>query len=115
MKKLSLLLSLVLVLGSLKAQILKSPDNNLSMNFEVKDGVPTYQLTYKGKAVVKPSRLGLELKDDTPLTDGFTIAKTATATFDESWQPVWGEWASIRNHYNELAVAMNQTATNRNM
>ncbi|MGV8826756.1 MAG: glycoside hydrolase family 97 protein [Breznakibacter sp.] len=115
MKKLSLLLSLVLVLGSLKAQILKSPDNNLSMNFEVKDGVPTYQLTYKGKAVVKPSRLGLELKDDTPLTDGFTIAKTATATFDESWQPVWGEWASIRNHYNELAVTMNQTATNRNM
>lgn len=115
MKKLSLLLSLVLVLGSLKAQILRSPDNNLSMTFEVKDGVPTYQLTYKGKAVVKPSRLGLELKDDTNLTNGFTIAKTATATFDETWHPVWGEWSSIRNHYNELAVTLNQTATNRNM
>ena len=115
MKKLSLLLSLVLVLGSLKAQILRSPDNNLSMTFEVKDGVPTYQLTYKGKAVVKPSRLGLELKDDTNLTNGFTIAKTATATFDETWQPVWGEWSSIRNHYNELAVTLNQIATNRNM
>lgn len=115
MKKLSLLLSLVLVLGSLKAQILRSPDNNLSMTFEVKDGVPTYQLTYKGKAVVKPSRLGLELKDDTNLTNGFTIAKTATATFDETWHPVWGEWSTIRNNYNELAVSLNQTATNRNM
>ncbi len=115
MKKISLLLSLMVVLGSLKAQILKSPDNNLSMTFELKDGVPQYQLTYKGKVVVKPSRLGLELKNDKHLTDGFTIAKTSTATFDETWQPVWGEWSSIRNHYNELEVTLNQTETKRNL
>lgn len=115
MKKISLLLSLMVVLGSLKAQILKSPDNNLSMTFELKNGVPQYQLTYKGKVVVKPSRLGLELKNDKHLTDGFTIAKTSTATFDETWQPVWGEWSSIRNHYNELAVTLNQTETKRNL
>ncbi len=115
MKKLFLLLSLVILIGSMKAQILKSPDSNLSMTFEVNNGIPTYQLSYKGKAVVKPSKLGLELKNDTHLTGEFAVVKRETASFDETWQPVWGEWASIRNHYNELAVTLSQSTTNRNI
>lgn len=47
--------------------------------------------------------------------DGFVIAKTDTSSFDETWKPVWGETATIRNHYNELAVTLNQPATKRNM
>ena len=52
------------------AQELKSPDGNLSMNFSVQEGgIPTYKLTYKGKDVIKPSRLGLELKDENPAAE----------------------------------------------
>lgn len=47
--------------------------------------------------------------------DGFVVAKTDTSTFDETWKPVWGETATIRNHYNELAVTLNQPATKRNI
>ncbi|MCL1932359.1 MAG: glycoside hydrolase family 97 N-terminal domain-containing protein, partial [Candidatus Azobacteroides sp.] len=118
------------------AQTLTSPDGKYQMNFSLTaDGSPVYTLTYKGKTVIKPSKLGLELvpegvkrtfDDFSPegqksdkqdiksnLYSGFQIADTQTAAFDETWQPVWGETKTIRNHYNELAVTLNQSATDR--
>lgn len=78
------------------------------------DGTPTYNLKYKNKEVVKTSKLGLELKDDKKsLLNDFTITDTKTSTFDETWKPVWGEVDHIRNHYNELAVTLNQKGTDR--
>ena len=46
---------------------------------------------------------------------GFTLADVNTGTFDETWEPVWGEVKSIRNHYNELAVTLDQKAQERNI
>lgn len=78
------------------------------------DGTPTYNLKYKNKEVVKTSKLGLELKDDKKsLLNDFTVVDTKTSTFDETWKPVWGEVDHIRNHYNELAVTLNQKGTDR--
>lgn len=98
-----------------KSQQLKSPNGKFVMEFALQnDGTPNYTLNYKGKAVVKTSKLGLELKDDKKsLLNDFTVVDTKTATFDENWKPVWGEVASIRNHYNELAVTLNQKETDR--
>ena len=99
----------------LKAQNLTSPNGELQMNFSVNaQGEPVYELSYKGRAVLKPSKLGLELKDDPSLMNGFIIADVETSTFDETWKPVWGEESQIRNHYNEMAVT-NQKAQERNM
>lgn len=112
-------LAAILWLGFLtaKAQELKSPDGNFSMNFSLQpDGTPVYMLAYKGKEVIKTSKLGLELKnEEKSLLNDFTITDAKTSTFDENWKPVWGEVSSIRNHYNELAVALNQKATDRQM
>ena len=100
-----------------QSQQLKSPNGKFVMEFSLQnDGTPSYSLNYKNKAVVKPSKLGLELKNDKKsLLNDFTVADTITTTFDESWKPVWGEVASIRNHYNELAVTLNQKDTDRKM
>jgi len=96
------------------AQEIKSPNNQLTLQFALQNGgVPTYQLTYKGRAVLKPSKLGLELKNAPALQSGFTVADTKQRSFDETWQPVWGEVKSIRNHYNELAVTLTQAETQR--
>ena len=110
---------------ALLAQVVKSPNGNVSVNFSLQgNGVPTYSMTYKGKAVVKPSHLGLELMKDkhaskglreTDLMTGFTVKDTQTSTFDETWKPVWGETATIRNHYNELAVTLHQASSERNI
>ncbi|MFB3385829.1 glycoside hydrolase family 97 protein [Flavobacterium sp. LAR06] len=98
-----------------KAQQLKSPEGKFVMEFSLQsDGTPTYSLKYKNKEVVKASKLGLELKDDKKsLLNDFTVVDTKTATFDETWKPVWGEVDNIRNHYNELAVTLNQKGTDR--
>lgn len=107
------------------AQTVTSPNGNVTVKFTLRDGgVPSYEMTYKGKPVIKPSTLGLELAktkhaskgmDETDLMNGFTVAKTENATFDETWRPVWGETATIRNHYNELAVTLEQKSASRTM
>jgi len=118
MKKLLFLAFLTLsVFRVASAQQLKSPDGKFLMNFSIQaDGTPQYQLTYKGKFIIKPSKLGLELKnDDKSLLNNFVVADTKASSFDESWKPVWGEVSTIRNHYNELEVTLDQKETNRRM
>ena len=118
MKITKLLLSLMLLPLMASAQTVTSPNGNIVLTFSMTDnGRPTYEMTYKGKAVINKSHLGLELAKDkhasmgleeTDLMDGFSIAETNTTTFDETWRPVWGETATIRNHYNELCVKLVQ-------
>lgn len=129
---LTLTFSLACIFGW--AQTLKSPSGNFEMKFYIQDGgIPTYTLTYKGKEVIKPSKMGLDLRPDgvtrtfydfsdkeakaekNSLYDGFTITDSQTSTFDETWHPVWGEESSIRNHYNELAVTLHQADKDRFM
>ena len=103
-----------LVFRSASAQELSSPDGKLKLKFSLaQGGIPTYDLQYKNKAVIKTSSLGFKLKDAPDLLSGFAIKDTKQSTFDETWKPVWGEVKEIRNHYNELAVTINQTATQR--
>ena len=90
------------------AIVLRSPDGQLELKFAVVDGVPEYTLDRAGKAVVLPSRLGFALLDRESLDGGFTLTDSAFNSFDETWAPVWGEEASIRNRYNELLVTLEQ-------
>ena len=85
---------------------LRSPDTQLELKFAVVNGVPTYALNHAGDAVILPSRLGFELIGRENLDKGFTLTGSAFDTFDETWEPVWGEEAQIRNHYNELLVKL---------
>ncbi len=97
----------------LHAQVITSPDGNLTLSFSLQNnGVPTYELSYKQKQVIKSSRLGLEAKDVPSFMDGFTLAKSEQNTVDNSWNPVWGEQKTIRNHYNELLVTLAQQSQN---
>lgn len=137
-KKISTFVVLLLCIFTANAQQkLTSPDGNFEMTFRLDEkGAPVYDLTYKNQLVIKPSKLGLELKkedankqtdfewtDEKPnqadldlkadLYNGFVLKDAKTSTFDESWTPVWGEENAIRNHYNELAVTLEQPKNNR--
>jgi len=102
---------LLLLVTTIKAQTILSPDKNLTLKFALAtNGVPTYQLTYKQKQVIKTSKLGIETKDVPSFLDGFTITKAEQQSFNESWNPVWGEQKTIRNNYNELLVTLAQKA-----
>ena len=116
MKKLFLTLALLPLMAI--AGNVKSPNGNIELKFSVDQaGRPVYEMSYKGRAVVKPSFLGLELAKDKhasagmnekDLMEDFSIVNEKVSEFDETWQPVWGETKNIRNHYNELAVTLQQ-------
>ena len=117
--------------AGIHAQTLQSPDGKFEMNFQLKQGIPYYNLKYNGAVVVEDSKLGLRLFKDTAVKFASDIAKPEDAKFDlnngftkkaenrnsknESWQPVLGEKKSYINHYNELAVTLHQDATDRDM
>lgn len=130
MRKVFLLFLLLPFVLIAESQKLSSPDGKFQMIFSViENGKPAYQLLYKGKTVIKPSTLGLELKDKnlksygdnegikikTSLYDNFVVYDSVRSTLDESWDPVWGEVKTIRNHYNELAITLKQNVTDRKM
>ena len=99
----------------LQASEVSSPDGSIRVNFELQGTVPTYSVTYQGKPIILPSRLGYDLDKKADLLDGFTLLGEERSTFDETWTPVWGENREIRNHYNELLVCLAQTAEDRYM
>ena len=136
MKNLLFTLSLSCLSLTAMAQDLQSPNGNFKMNFSLDaQGRPTYYLKYKGRDIIRPSHLGLELKQEDPnkaqyfefktradasklaqkadLMTGFVETDHTTTTFDETWQPVWGEESNIRNHYNELCVTLSQPKNER--
>ena len=116
MKKLVLTAGILLTSLLGRAEGITSPSGIVKVDFELTgNGVPTYNVAYKDRPVVTPSTLGLELNGQSNLVDGFEVVKTSTSTFDETWQPVWGEVKDIRNHYNELLVELRQPATDRYM
>ncbi len=127
LKHLLLLASVSLVWQLSVAQNLSSPNGDFMMSFSLRAGAPVYELSYKGKTIIKPSRLGFELSGEKgksfgkdaaqasqrSLYDGFVLKGVQRASFDETWKPVWGEESAIRNHYNELLVMLRQEASGR--
>lgn len=115
MRKIAILLGLLTSFMGMKAEETQiSPDGRIKLSFDVNKGVPTYQIDFDTKKVIKPSALGLQLaKGGEDLMDGFVQQKAEKSTFDETWTPVWGEESKIRNNYNELAITLSQPKTER--
>ena len=135
MKRILLLLAaLTAAAGAAAQETLLSPDGDLKLTFRLSDtGAPTYALDFRGRPAVLPSGMGLELRGDAPalefgteirkggygapvsLYDRFEQCGVERSSFDETWQPVWGEESSIRNRYNEMAVTLRQAESGREM
>ena len=93
-----------------------SPSGRIVLDVELdNNGSPYYRLQYKGKNVILSSKLGFSLFDAEDMLDKFEVDSTNKTSFDETWQPVWGETKNIRNHYNELFVSLKQKNTGRIM
>lgn len=125
-----LLLSLLVPARMTAYETVYSPNRNICVNMDVKDGKPFYNVLFKGKQVIRDSYLGLDLVSakgsgkgtnfnnkvsigHNSLQDGFDIMTTDYSSFDETWTPVWGEESAIRNHYNEMKVTLFQDALGR--
>ena len=101
--------------GRVQASEVTSPNGEMKLTFTLRDSKPYYSVSFRGKPVIKPSRLGYELHNAENLLEGFAQTGEKTSTFDETWTPVWGENKTIRNHYKELLVNLIQEKTGRVM
>lgn len=115
MKKVLALLSVFTCVMQMAAVEITSPDGNLLLNVDIDpEGIPVYNLDYKGKPIIKKSKLGVKA-EEVAFTDGFKITGVDTATVDRTWQPVWGEYSNVRDHFRELAVHLESQNPRRAM
>src|SRR3989449_9069000 len=111
MLKVALLRGIAGIASRGQAQIrVASPDRRNQVTIEVRDGKLSYSLQRDGRAVLLPSRLGFEFRSAPPLRDGLRLVDTTRNTVDETWTQPWGEVARVRDHHNELKVAVVETA-----
>lgn len=122
------LLTIATALTVSAKETLNSPNGNLTLTFEVGEGgKPMYSLEYKGKTVVLPSAMGLELRgqdrqisfgeeitksdhgNSVSLYDKFEQKAVSRNSSDTTWTPVWGEVSTIRDNYNQMVVSLEQT------
>lgn len=127
-KTLLSLLTFAAIFSVSAKEILTSPDGNLTLTFQIgEQGTPLYSLDYKGKAVVLPSGMGLELRGQdrqisfgeeitksehgksVSLYNNFTQRGVERSSSDTTWTPVWGEVSTIRDNYNQMVVSLEQT------
>jgi glucan 1,4-alpha-glucosidase len=103
---------LLFVLNISFSQNIQSPSKNISVDLKLTPtGQAAYVISYKNKAVIAESTLGIILKDKKALNANFVIDSVKNSSFNESWKPILGEQTSIVNHYNEITMALSQKGT----
>ncbi|MDT8303540.1 MAG: glycoside hydrolase family 97 N-terminal domain-containing protein [Sedimentisphaerales bacterium] len=96
------------------AQTVKSPDGNVVVTFDVRDvggqnDRLVYSVSYKNKPIVIDSLLGLVIKDAPALEAGFNISFVTSSSNDSTYSPVYGERKTIRDHYNQLVIELEES------
>ena len=86
----------------------KSPNGRIIVNIILDRGQIFYNVRKDEKALVRKSRLGIMLKDTSPLADGFCLVRAYSRALDDTWRAQWGEQHVIRNNYNETAVYLEE-------
>lgn len=104
------LLSLMLLCGSGLAQTYSkavvSPNNRIQATVMLNEkGEASYKIRFQGQEVIGPSRLGLQLRGH-DLSTGLKWIGEGTSSEKNSWKPVWGETAEIKNEYKALTLKL---------
>ena len=90
-------------LGQKKLQ-LSSPDNRITFSFSLNHSIPTYAVSFKGKALIENSeiRLSLDRKDFAP----DEITKPAYRQGVETYELVVGKTKAVREPYHEVTIPL---------
>lgn len=118
-KALTLLLALMPLLASAMTETLTSPDGKLVFTLtQTDDGQIFYTLTREGKTILSRSALGVDISnnlhesalgvpndDATNWCDNLRHTATTRTSSDTTWATPFGEWSTIRDHYNAMTVS----------
>ncbi|HEU4472046.1 MAG TPA: glycoside hydrolase family 97 protein [Flavisolibacter sp.] len=115
MRKLLLLL-LSFVTYAVDAQDIKtvSPDGRIQLRVSISPaGELTYRIDFGNKPVIQPSTLGLVLKDPAINLSRFRLVSADSSVYDQTWNTVWGEYSSIRDHHKQLRLVLDDKDSSR--
>jgi alpha-glucosidase len=107
-------LALTIAATPLQSQVrVASPDGRTEVAVELREGRLSYSVARDRQALILPSLLGFDFRGAPPLRDGLRITDTTRQSHDEWWTQPWGEVGRVRDHHNELAVTVEETAARR--
>ena len=112
-----LLLMLLIATVAKAVETLQSPNGKYQFTFSQKDGKLMYNLNYANKLVVEAGELGVNIDnhlvesamgipvDNSKVwTRGMEVTSVDRRSEDNTWKPVYGEYAQIRDRYNEMTI-----------
>lgn len=112
-----LLLMLLIATVAKAVETLQSPNGKYQFTFSQKEGKLLYSLEYAGKPVVEvgelgvnidnhlvESAMGIPVDNSNVWTNGMEVTSVDHRSEDNTWKPVYGEYAQIRDHYNEMTI-----------
>ena len=112
-----LLLTLLVVTVAGAVETLQSPNGKYQFTFSQKEGKLMYSLDYANKPVVEEGELGVNIDNhlvesamgipvdnSSVWTKGMEVTSVERRSEDNTWKPVYGEYAQMRDHYNEMTI-----------
>jgi alpha-glucosidase len=104
-------ISIIFLLQNCKKQTqhsISSPDTNICVTVLNENGKLTYEVTYKGKFVINPSKLGINFKNIEGLNKNLEIIEIKQKIIDEKWDQPWGEFKTVNNNYEEVVISLKE-------
>lgn len=112
-----LLLTLLVATVAGAVETLQSPNGKYQFTFSQKEGKLMYSLDYANKPVVEEGELGVNIDNhlvesamgipvdnSSVWTKGMKVTSVERRSEDNTWKPVYGEYAQMRDHYNEMTI-----------
>ena len=90
-----------------QSAVISSPSGHLKLGVKLTStGGIRYNLSFKNKIILEPSALGFELQKPAISLKSFKILAIDSSNVDDTWSPVLGEVANIRDHYKEIIIKL---------
>lgn len=83
----------------------ESPDGQIVVSFEIREGDLLYSVSKSDKSIVAPSKVSVFENAEMSIT-GHSLR-----VHDSTWQPVHGQFSTIRDHHHELTLLLKANGT----
>ena len=93
--------------------VLLSPDKKIEINISTQRGLD-YSLKVDGQPVLNDSRLELDFHDGTEFGRDVELLKAVRSSTDSTWENRFGKHSQVRDHHNELRLALRDKTSGRN-
>ncbi len=90
---------------------ISSPDKSIVLSLALENGSPVYQVSVDGKTLIRPSSLGIALRNQPDFSGPYKLVDHELNAVNESWETVWGQEKHISNHFNGMKILLQESSS----